>query len=202
MQFASPNSVPDLAAPLNGEALYVVYPDYPVNTDTLYGYTTLVGHAGALLIAANGLTKYYEFGRYPPGVAGRVRNVRVTNVVIDGNGKATPDSLKAVLATLAASSGKGTRIRAAYFLSVDFQKMEAAATAAQATYDILTNNCGHFAERVILAGNPQIDKPLILNPVPNNFVDEYIEEKNAEVLYDPASGSFSIGQGDESDAKT
>jgi hypothetical protein len=199
---ANPNSVPDLAAPLNGEALYVVYPDYPINTDSWYGYTSLVGHAGALLIAADGLTKYFEFGRYPPGFAGRVRNVPVPNVVIDGNGKATPDSLKAVLATLAASSGKGTRIRAAYFLSVDYLKMEAAANAAQEIYSILSNNCGHYAERVILAGNPQIDKPLVVNPTPNNFVDEYIEEKNAEVLFDPATGTFSIGQGDESDAKS
>jgi hypothetical protein len=202
---ANPNSVADLAAPLNGEALYIVYPDYPINTDSWYGYTSLVGHAGALLIAANGLTKYYEFGRYPPGDAGRVRNVPVPNVVIDGNGKATPDSLKAVLAELVALTEKHTRkpmrIRAAYFLSVDFQKMEAAALSAQATYDVLLNNCGHYAERVILAGNPQIDKPFVVNPTPNNFVDEYIEEKNAEVLFDPATGTFSIGQGDESDAK-
>ncbi len=93
MPLTNPNSVPDLAAPLNGEALYVVYPDYPINTDSWYGYTSLVGHAGALLIAADGLMKYVEFGRYPPGVAGRVRKVPVPNVVIDGNGKATPDSL-------------------------------------------------------------------------------------------------------------
>jgi hypothetical protein len=202
LPLANPNSVPDLAAPLNGEALYVVYPDYPINTDSWYGYTSLVGHAGALLIAANGLTKYYEFGRYPPGVAGRVRNVPVTNVVIDGNGNAPPDSLKAVLAELSTTSGKHTRIRAAYFLSVDFQKMETAATTTQAIYDVLSNNCGHYAERVILAGNPQIDKPLVVNPTPNNFVDEYIEEKNAEVLFYPATGTFSVGQGDESDAKS
>lgn len=201
MPLANPNSVPDLVAPLNGEALYVVYPDYPINTDTWYGYPSLVGHAGALLIAANGVTKYYEFGRYPPGNAGRVRNVPVPNVVIDGNGKATPDSLKAVLATLAASSGKGTRIRAAYFLSVDFLKMQTAATSTQANYDTLSNNCGHYAERVILSGNPHIDKPLVVNPTPINFVDEYIEEQNAEVLFDPETDAFSIGQGDESDAK-
>jgi hypothetical protein len=79
--------------------------------------------------------------------------------------------------------------------------MEAAATTGQATYDISLNNCGHYAERVILSGNPEIDKPLVVNPTPNNFVDEYIEERNAEVLFDPATGTFSIGHGDESDAK-
>ncbi|WP_413746563.1 hypothetical protein [Synechococcus sp. MIT S9507] len=201
MPLKHPNSVPDLEAPLNGEALYIVYPDYPVNTDTWYGYTSLVGHAGALLIDKNGLTKYYEFGRYPPGDDGRVRKIDVPNVVIDGNGKATSDTLKEVLTTLAERSGKGTRIRAAYFLSVDFQKMETVATSAQPNYHVLTNNCGHYAEKIILAGNTKIDKPLIANPMPINFVDEYIEEKNAEVLFDPATGTFSIGQGDESDAK-
>ena len=199
MPLSSPNSIPDLAAPLNAEALYIVYPDYPVNTDTWYGYTTQVGHAGALLIGATGLTKYYEFGRYSPG--GSVRNVPVPNTEIDGNGKSTPESLKAVLTTLASSSGKNTRIRAAYFLSVDFEKMKSAATAEQDVYDILRNNCGHFAERVILAGNAKIDRPLVIDPTPNNFVDEYIEEKNAEVRYNPSDSSFSIGKGDENDAK-
>ena len=123
MALLYPNDVPDASAPLDAEALYVVYPDYPVNTDSWYGYTTLVGHAGALLISSTGLTKYYEFGRYPPGVAGRVRSVTVPTTVSDANGKATPDSLKAVLSKLASSSGKNTRIRAAYFLNVDFEKM-------------------------------------------------------------------------------
>ena len=43
-----------------------------------------------------------------------------------------------------------------------------------------------------------------INPVcrvPNNIVDEYIEEGNAEVLFSPTTGKISIGEGDESDAK-
>lgn len=201
MPLLYPNDTPDAAAPLNAEALYVVYPDYPVNTDSWYGYTTLVGHAGVLLIAANGLTKYYEFGRYPPGNLGRTRNVTVPNTTIDANGKSTSSSLAAVLKKLSTSSGKNTRIRAAYFLNVDFDKMNAKAAEAPGTYDITGNNCGHYAERVVLAGNSQIDRPTIINPTPNNFVDEYIEEKNAEVLYDPGTGLITIGKGDEDDAK-
>jgi hypothetical protein len=102
---------------------------------------------------------------------------------------------------LSTKSGQGTRIRAAYFINVDFDKMLSQATAAQPKYDILSFNCGQYAESVILQGNPKIDRPLIINPVPNNIVDEYIEEGNAEVLFSPITGDISIGKGDESDAK-
>lgn len=120
MALKYPNELPDLGAPLNAEALYVVFPDYPVSTE--YGYTDMVGHAGALLIASNGLTKYFEFGRYAPN--GNMRNISVSNTVIDANGKSTESSLKTVLSELASRTGKNTRIRAAYFLSVDFEKMK------------------------------------------------------------------------------
>lgn len=186
---------------INSGALLITYPDYPVNTDTLYGYTTMVGHAGVLLIKSDGLTKYHEFGRYDPAKNGKVRNQSIPNAVIASNGKATPSSLKKILESLSTKSGQGTRIRAAYFINVDFDKMLAQATAAQPKYDILSFNCGQYAESVILQGNPKIDRPLIINPVPNNIVDEYIEEGNAEVLFSPITGDISIGKGDESDAK-
>jgi len=188
----------------NSGALLITYPDYPVNTDSFYGNTDMVGHAGVLLIRADGLTKYYEFGRYDPAKQGKVRNIRVLNAAIASDGRATPSSLKNILGELSAgpeSPGKGTRIRAAYFINVDFDKMLAQATAKQPKYDIVSFNCGSYAESVILQGNPKIDRPLIINPTPNNIVDEYIEEGNAEVLFSPTTGDISIGQGDESDAK-
>lgn len=182
-------------------ALLIVYPDYPVNTDTFYGYTTLVGHAGVLLIKSDGLTKYYEFGRYDPEKNGLVRNISIPNASIDSNGKPTKSSLKPILSGLSTKAGKGTRIRAALFINMDFEKMRTQATASQPKYDIISFNCGQYAESVILQGNPKVDKPLIINPVPNNIVDEYIEEGNAEVLFSPATGEIYIGVGDESDAK-
>jgi len=185
----------------NSGALLITYPDYPVNTDSFYGNTDMVGHAGVLLIRADGLTKYYEFGRYDPAKHGKVRNIRVLNAAIASDGRATPSSLKNILGELSADPGKGTRIRAAYFINVDFDKMLAQATAKQPKYDIVSFNCGSYAESVILQGNPKIDRPLIINPTPNNIVDEYIEEGNAEVLFSPTTGDISIGQGDESDAK-
>ena len=185
----------------NDKALLIVYPDYPVNTDSFYGYTTLVGHAGVLLIKSNGLTKYYEFGRYDEAKNGQVRNKTVPNAEIASDEKPTPSSLKKILSTLSTKSGKDTRIRAAYFINMDFEKMLAQATATQPKYDIISFNCGQYAESVILKGNPSIDRPLIINPVPNNIVDEYIEEGNAEILFSPSTGEITIGEGDESDAK-
>jgi hypothetical protein len=185
----------------NDKALLIVYPDYPVNTDSFYGYTTLVGHAGVLLIKSNGLTKYYEFGRYDEAKNGQVRNQTVPNAEIASDEKPTSSSLKKILSTLSTKSGKDTRIRAAYFINMDFEKMLAQATATQPKYDILSFNCGQYAESVILKGNPSIDRPLIINPVPNNIVDEYIEEGNAEILFSPSTGEITIGEGDESDAK-
>jgi hypothetical protein len=185
----------------NSGALLITYPDYPVNTDTFYGYTTMVGHAGVLLIRFDGLTKYYEFGRYDPAMKGKVRNKVVDNAAIGSDGRATPESLKNILSFLSTESGQKTRIRAAYFINVDFDKMLAQATATQPQYEISGFNCGNYAESVILKGNPRIDKPLIINPLPNNIVDEYIEEGNAEVLFSLTTGIISIGQGDESDAK-
>jgi hypothetical protein len=195
----TPNDSP---APLNAEGLIVVYPDYPVDTDSFYGYSTKVGHAGALLVHPTGITKYYEFGRYQPaGAVGMVRTQSISNVVIGANGKATPASLKVVLGELSSLSGKGGRIQAAYFINMDYDKMKAAALAAQPAYDITNHNCGTYAANVVTAGNANVDKPWILDPRPRNIVDEYIEEGNAEVLFDP-SGAFSIGPSDESDAKT
>jgi hypothetical protein len=185
----------------NSAALLITYPDYPVNTDSFYGYTTMVGHAGVLLIKHDGRTKYYEFGRYNGNMNGEVRNQTITNAEIGSDGRATRSSLKNILAQLSAKSGRNGRIRAAYFIKVDFDKMLAQATAKQEAYTIASFNCGRYAETVILKGNPKIDKPLIINPTPNNIVDEYIEEGNAEVLFSPATGEISIGAGDESDAK-
>lgn len=192
----------DSAPPYAGEALLIVYPDYPVNTDTFYGYTTLVGHAGVLLISPSGVTKYFEFGRYDPQKNGVIRAISpIPNVQIDADGKASAASLSEVLKVLSHSSGKDGRIRAAYFVRMNYDEMVATANQAPGVYDVASNNCGHFVERVILAGHPQIDKPLVVNFVPNNFVDEYIEEGNAELLYNPANNTLTIGPSDEADAK-
>lgn len=201
----------DGPAPQNAEALLVVYPDYPVNTDSFYGNAENVGHAGVMLISATGLTKYYEFGRYPPNypgvftnrpaARGNTRNVSIANVILGANGKATPASLGQILSSLSREAGKNGRIRAAHFINMNFAVMETAARAEQPDYEFLFFNCGGYAERVAVSGHPDVDQPLIINPTPRNIVDEYIEEGNAEVLWNPGDTVATIGEGDEADAK-
>ena len=67
-------------------------------------------------------------------------------------------------------------------------------------YGLNSNNCGTFA-RDVIAQDDDVDNPSIWNPTPINIVDEYIEEGNAEVKFDPKSNITTIGTGDESDAK-
>lgn len=204
----------EVRADTSGEAMLIVYPDYPINTDTFYGYTELVGHAGVLLIDESGLTKYYEFGRYDSEQKGTVRRITIPNVEVK-DGRATKASLTKVLKSLSNKSGKSGRVRGAYFINMSFDVMKKFAEHAQNAsnpshgeydpkrkpYAIGAYNCGHFAEQVILKGHPKVDRPTVINPTPNNFADEYIEEGNAEVIYTPGSGSLTIGVGDESDAK-
>jgi len=65
-------------------------------------------------------------------------------------------------------------------------------------YGLNSNNCGTFARDVIAQDE---DNPSIWNLTPKNIVDEYIEEGNAEVNYDPKTGKTTMGEGDKSDAK-
>ena len=67
-------------------------------------------------------------------------------------------------------------------------------------YSLFRNNCGTFAADCINQ-DETVDQPLIINPTPTNIVDEYQEEGNARVQYDPKKKTTTIGTGDEKDAK-
>src|SRR6218665_1557901 len=67
-------------------------------------------------------------------------------------------------------------------------------------YALSENNCGTFAADC-MNQDPTVDRPSISNPTPTNIVDEYQEEGNARVTYDPKTKKSTIGNGDESDAK-
>ncbi|MFK7741367.1 MAG: hypothetical protein AB8H80_13710 [Planctomycetota bacterium] len=205
----------------NGLAYLIVFPDYPIRISGFESRS--LGHAGVLLISKTGLTKYYEYGRYSPeGKKGLARKSvkRLSNVQM-ADGKPTIKSLKTVMREISALPSavskdlKPMDIRAAQFLHVDFDKMKAFAetwiqwttkshpqySSKRTLYAPTSWNCGHFAVAVLSQGNSRIDHPKILDPRPRNFVDEYIEEKNAEVLYSVKSDKLTVGKGDESDAK-
>lgn len=203
----------------SAEALYIAFPDYKIDTESFLGKVGGLGHAGVLLINKKGLTRYYEYGRYPTkdGTKGIVRSKSVPNVIIGKDGKATPESLEKVLAKISAQSGQGGKIEAAYFQNVNFEVMEKYAQQKlresnpgnkdydkkRKSYELLDNNCATFAEDVITQ-DKDVDKPGIHLHSPNNTVSEYQEEGNAKVAFDPKGDKghrLSIGDFDESDAK-
>ena len=179
----------------------------------------IVGHAGILLIDnKTGITKYYEYGRYDTtdGTVGRVRNVKVSNVTIGKDGKPTIESLNKVLGELSKKAGQGGRIDGAYIISNEFDKMNNYANSKlmesnpsegntaynknRKPYSLTEHNCGTFAADVINQ-DESVDAPRIFDPTPVNIVDEYQEEGNAVVNYNPNNNKTTIGKGDESDAK-
>lgn len=183
-----------------GHAYLICFPDYKVDAGSL-GEKDSLGHAGVLIVSDKGFTRYYEFGRYNGNHDGIVKNRTVSNVKTT-DGKISPESLTVVMSELSKVAGKGGRIRAAHFINVDFDAMRKRAEAKDnGKYDELTFNCGLYAEAVILQGNRLIDKPTIAYPRPVNVVDEYIEEGNAEVLFDPEKKTLTESAGDEADAK-
>ena len=185
------------------DGILIVFPDYMVDTETIAGKMRL-GHAGVLLIDnKTGLTKYYEYGRYPTkdGTKGRVRNVRVSDVVIGDDGRPTQESLTKVLKEISEKSGKGGRIEGAYTYG-DFKTMNDFASALlkqsnpeykeydkdRKPYKLLNNNCATFACDVLKQiGLTQQEAPWILDPRPSNYASEYQNEFDS-VSYDPETG--------------
>lgn len=105
-------------------------------------------------------------------------------------------------------AGHGGKIRRAYVTSDKFNSMKTYADSkleengnpSRKSYSLNSNNCGTFA-RDVIAQDEDVDNPSIWNPTPKNIVDEYIEEGNAEVQYDPVTNVTTIGSGDENDTK-
>ncbi len=217
-QFAS--NTPIAAIDLDGlEALIVAFPEYKADPElqvTVYGKTFKApkvpsGHAGVLLIEPSGATRYFEYGRYPSsdGVPGITRKVPLENDVVFGvDGFPTNESLNRVLEEISSKSGSGGPIRAAYIVTDEIQKMLDYAKGKvkensdinRKPYSVPSNNCGTFAADCVNQ-DPTVDKPRILNPTPNNIVDEYIEEGNREIRYNPKTKTTTVGEGDEGDAK-
>jgi RHS repeat-associated protein len=217
-QFAS--NTPIQAIDLDGlEALIITFPEYKADPElkvSVWGKTFKApkvpsGHAGVLLIEPNGATRYFEYGRYPSsdGVSGFTRKVPLKNDVVFGeDGFPANESLNKVLEEISNKSGDGRPIRAAYVVTSEIQKMLDYAYGKvkenfdvnRKPYSVSSNNCGTFAADCINQ-DPTVDQPAIYNPTPNNIADEYIEEGNREILYDPKTKTTTVGQGDEDDAK-
>jgi RHS repeat-associated protein len=203
------------------DAILIVFPDYKIDPEIKIGkwkpMVSGVGHAGVLIINnKTGAATYYEYGRYKTtdGTKGIVKKYSVGKITFDKDGKATTESVNAAMGIISAKSGHGGKIDGAYIKSDKFKEMKSYADKKfnesnpgtdsynkdRPSYTLSGNNCGTFASDVI-SQDETVDKPTINFPSPTNIVDEYQEEGNAKVDYDPKTNKTTIGPGDESDAK-
>ena len=178
--------------PNGKDAVLVVFPDYKISTPI--GKMGNLGHAGVLLINnKTGLTKYYEYGPYDKEGKGEVRNIKISNVKIDKNGKPTTESLNKVMGELSKKAGQNGRIDGAYIESDKFENMDKYATIkenensnpSRKTYSLTGNNCGTFAADVVNQDeNVNKKAPIIVDPRPNSIVEEY-QDKFKTITYNP-----------------
>lgn len=178
--------------PNGKDAVLVVFPDYKISTPI--GKMGNLGHAGVLLINnKTGLTKYYEYGRYDKEGKGEVRNIKISNVKIDKNGKPTTESLNKVMGELSKKAGQNGRIDGAYIESDKFENMDKYATIkenensnpSRKTYSLTGNNCGTFAADVVNQDeNVNKKASIIVDPRPNSIVEEY-QDKFKTITYNP-----------------
>jgi len=189
------------------DAILIVFPDYKISTPV--GKVGGLGHAGVLLIDnKTGVTKYYEYGRYDKENKGLTRKVTISNVEIGKDGKPTTESLNKVLGQISDKSGQSGRIDGAYIVSDEFDamndyakgKLEENKDPDRKEYSLSSNNCGTFAADCVNQ-DESVDAPWLVNPTPTNIVEEYQEEGNAKVTYDPKNKTTTIGKGNEEDAK-
>ena len=146
-----------------------------------------LGHAGILFIeGGNGLTKYYEYGRYDPAGKGLVRKQLLSDVKMGSNGRPTKKSLEKVLTEISLKSGQGGKISGAY-IELDpgtFIKMLAHATTRmkknsdphRAPYELLSNSCLHFMKEVAEAGGARM--PAVMAPQPAGYIVQVRLQEN------------------------
>ena len=123
------------------DAIQITFPQYKANG------IPHTGHAGVLLINnQNGLTKYYEYGRYDKEKLGITRNLKIPDVKLK-DGKPTPESLNKVLRSISKQAGHNGNIEGAYVKSDNFTKMDSYAKdkiqenndPQRKPYNIITN---------------------------------------------------------------
>lgn len=162
--------------PNKGTAYFVTYPDYKAKDD-FSGISLPTGHAGVMLVSPNGLTKYYEYGRYNPqshSIVGEKLDAEIGNYrkinIPNYNGNNMQD-----IANVLKQSAHQDRILLTEIPGIDFNKalnyvnerMNADEDTRKELYDynLLTNNCGTFANDVIRVGGQYVIEPIIKSPV-------------------------------------
>ncbi|WP_417660881.1 DUF6695 family protein [Pseudomonas sp.] len=199
---------------LSGEQDFVipiVFPDYEIHIDgyegTFFGKkfkipaqkAPYLGHAGVLVInGKTGLSKYYEYGRYPgPGPAGRTRRGRIPDVSLTG-GMIVESSLKKTLRAISSAHGQHGRISGVVLRGQVFDKaltwLEAKevenADATREEYDLGNHNCMTFVAELV--DHIGLDSPFRTRVIVPSLYMEQFQLSEIDLDYDYATETLEI----------
>lgn len=143
-----------------------------------------LGHAGIFLVnGKNGVTKYYEYGRYdPPENKGVVRRVILPDAKMDQNGVVL-SSLIPPLQKICEKSGQDSRIEGVFIETSNvFSKLNQMILVRKfqnnfpkrKPYDLTSNSCIHFVKWVVKASGK--DTPWMVDPRPNSYIGEFRDD--------------------------
>jgi hypothetical protein len=157
-----------------------------------------LGHAGVMYVnGANGLTRYYEYGRYDSAALGLVRKQSISDVKFKGN-DIDQATLKITLAQISQKAGQNGRIAAAYIkVPGKFAAMEKYTTGRLAQnsdpkrkpYGLTDNSCCHFMKETVEAAG--VDTPWMVDPRPNSYIHE-LRGDHPDLDFVPSSGTLTI----------
>lgn len=189
----------------------MVFPDYKIHIDgpeaNLFGYKIKIpsqkapylGHAGVLLInGKTGLSKYYEYGRYPgPGPAGRTHPGRIPDVTLKG-GMVVESSLKKTLRTISSAHGQSGRISGVVLRGKVFDQALAWLKAKEAEnanpkrkeYDLGNHNCMTFVADLV--DHVDLDSPFRTRVVVPSAYMEQFQLSEIDLDYDYATDTLEI----------
>jgi hypothetical protein len=159
-----------------------------------------LGHAGILFIrGSDGLTKYYEYGRYDDANLGLVRRRRIPDLSSLRNKDLTA-ALVPVLAAISKEAGQGGRVKGViisvpgkFSAMMDFaeKRLSENSNPTRKPYELLSNNCMDFGREVVKAAG--VDMPYQIDPRPLNYMQK-LEENYQSVAYDPRTRRVSLGK--------
>ena len=153
------------------------------------------------------MTKYYEYGRYDKEGKGIVRQITVSDVVLDKKtGMPTTESLTKVLGQISKATGQGGDITGAYVKNDNFKEMNAHAQDQKAEnanpsrekYSLTGNNCGTFLKETLEAG--KAETPSMIDPRPNSYIEE-LRGIYPDVEYDASKKQVKVEKEGKKDEK-
>lgn len=146
----------------------------------------------------NGLTRYYEYGRYDAAAKGLIRKISISNVKIK-DGTVDYKSLKRPLLQISSKAGQRGRISAVYievgagkfksmqkYVNIRFAQNK---NPKRKPYSITGYSCIHFVKSVVKSADAET--PWMLDPRPNSYIGEFRDDY-PDLDYNPRKNRLTI----------